>query len=85
MFDRRSLLDSGVTIPDERRRARANLPVSIYRLGDEPEDKLMETTTAEERFDLVRVLSQRMFEIAGGTPAEYRRSEIPIRVIVADD
>ena len=70
-----------MTIPDERRRARVNLPVSIYRLGEEPEDNLMETTTAEERFELVRVLSQRMFEIAGHTAAAYRRSEIPIRVI----
>ena len=58
-----------------------NLPVSIYRLGDEPDDKLMKTTTAEERLDLVRILSQRMFEIAGEIPPAYRRSEIPIRVI----
>ena len=43
----------------ERRAARANLPVRIYRLGEEPPDAWPASTTAADRFEMVAALSAR--------------------------
>lgn len=65
----------------DRRAARANLPVHIYRLGDEPPDDLSATTTPSQRLDMVAELSARVFEIAGLPAPSYARKDIPIHVI----
>lgn len=49
---------------NERSRERAHWPVRIYRLGEEPSDDLSATTTAEERIEMVGLLSRRMWEIS---------------------
>ena len=51
----------------------------VFRLGEEPSDDLSDSTTAEERFEMVAMLSERMLEL-GPTPTGARR-EIPVRVI----
>lgn len=66
---------------EERRAARANMPIRIYRLGNEPEVDWLGTTTPEERIELVWTLSARMHEIAGCQEPTYSRSTIPIRVM----
>jgi len=63
-----------------RRAARADLPVRIFRLGEEPVDDLSSTTTAEERLEMVALLSARMCELAGTPAPMYSRAEIPVRV-----
>ena len=64
----------------ERRAARAALPVRIYRLGEEPPDDWLASTTPAERFQLVTELSARMFEFSGGPAPSYTRASIPVRV-----
>lgn len=59
---------------------RADLPVHVYRLGEEPPDNLKASTSAEERFHMVRLLTERMWAISGKTAASYARSTIPVIV-----
>ena len=65
----------------DRPAARANLPVHIYRLGEEPPDDLLATTTPAQRLEMVAELSARVFEIAGHPAPSYARKDIPVRVI----
>ena len=64
----------------ERRAARAELPVRIYRLGEEPPDDWLEHTTPAERFQMVFDLSARMFEFDGRPAPAYTRASIPVRL-----
>lgn len=57
------------------------MPIRIFRLGEEPRDDLRSSTTAEERFELVRVLTARTHELGGGGPPTYERGDIPVRVV----
>jgi hypothetical protein len=59
---------------------RDDLPVHVNRLGEEPPDNLKESTSAEERFHMVRLLTERMWTINGRTAARYARSTIPVVV-----
>jgi len=65
----------------EQRAARANMPVRIYRLGEEPPDDWLASTTAAERFEMVAELSARMFELGPGPAPSYTRSSMPIHVV----
>ena len=65
---------------EERRAARANIPVVKYRRGEEPPDDWSKFMSAEERFELVHELSGRLFEIAGSKSVHYSRSEIPVSI-----
>ena len=58
---------------------RDRLPVRVFRLGEEPSDDLSDSTTAEERFDMVAMLSERMLEFSPTPP--NTRGEITVRVI----
>ena len=64
----------------ERRAARADMPVRIYRLGEEPPETWLASTTAAERFEMVAELSARMLELSGRQPPSYTRATMPIRV-----
>lgn len=66
-------------LDDERGNPR--LPVRIFRLGEEPTDDLSGITTAAERFEIVALLTARMFELSGEAVPAYSRREMPIRVI----
>jgi hypothetical protein len=53
----------------------------IYRLGEEPRDDLSSQTTAEERLEMMAILSRRMWELSGRPIQEYPRAAMPVRII----
>ncbi|HEX5385328.1 MAG TPA: hypothetical protein VFW66_01360 [Gemmatimonadales bacterium] len=61
--------------------ARRAWPIHVYRLGQEPGDDLSAVTTAEQRLEMVAILSARMWTLTGRPRPSYRRAEMPIRVI----
>ena len=52
----------------------------VHRLGDEPGDDLSRETTAEQRLEIVAVLSRRMWELTGRPARTYDRASMPGRV-----
>ena len=60
---------------------RRRLPVRVFRLGDEPADDFSNCTTAEERFDMVARLTERMLEFTPSQPETNPRRGTPVRVI----
>jgi hypothetical protein len=54
-------------------------PARVFRLGEEPRDDLAATTTAEQRLDIVALLSARMRELDGSASEALRRDCIVIR------
>lgn len=65
----------------ERRAARADMPVRIYRMGEEPPDEWLASTSAAERFEMVAEMSARMFEISGRLVPSYTRPSTPIQIV----
>ena len=65
----------------ERRAARRDWPIRVYKLGEEPSDDLSATTTAEERLAMMWELAEQGWALAGRPFPEYLRSEMPIRVV----
>ena len=63
--------------PGDRRRWQGG----VYRLGEEPPEDLMGTTTAEERLEMLARLTERAWELTGRLFPSYERHEIPARVI----
>lgn len=61
---------------DEERKA----AVRIHRLGEEPRDDLLQSTTAEERLRILRELSERAWTLTGRPWPSYSRDEMPVRV-----
>jgi hypothetical protein len=55
-------------------------PVHRYRPGEEPGDDLSGVTTAEERIAMVRILSERMWELTGQPLPNYTRATLPVRL-----
>ena len=64
----------------ERRRARAAWPVRKFRLGEEPADDFSETTV-EQRVAMVWQLTLDAWSCTGRQIPNYRRSEMPGRVL----
>lgn len=62
-------------------RRRSPGQVRVYRLGEEPDDDLSGSTTAEERLEMVAVLSRRMWELTGRELPTYARSAIPVKIV----
>lgn len=56
----------------------------VFRLGEEPRDDLSATTTAEERVELLRELSERAWRLTGRSAPTYSRRQIPIKVTRAE-
>ena len=56
-------------------------PARVLPLGDSQTDSLADSTTAEERIEMVAVLSARMWELTGRSVPQYSRAKMPIRVI----
>jgi len=65
---------------EARAAARGNWPVRVYRLGEEPEDDLSETTP-EQRLAMIWELSVDAWTLSGRPFPEYSRAETPVRVI----
>ncbi len=53
----------------------------VLRLGEEPRDDLLDSTTAEERLALLRELTERAWRLSGRAFPSYSRHDIPVRVI----
>jgi hypothetical protein len=54
--------------------------VRIFRIGDEPPDDLLGSTTAEERLRILRMLTERAWSLGGHPWPSYSRGGIPVRV-----
>lgn len=65
----------------DRAAARAKWPVKVYRLGEEPSDNQLETTTAGERLAMVWEITKDTWALSGRQIPEYERHEMPGRVI----
>jgi hypothetical protein len=49
-------------------------------LGEEPGDDLSATTTPEQRLEMVDILSERMWALAGVPRPNIRRADLPGRI-----
>ena len=56
-------------------------PVRVFRLGEEPSDDLTSSTSAEERFEMVAMLSARMVEFSRTPALPPTRRGHPVRVV----
>jgi hypothetical protein len=65
-----------------RARARRDWPVRIASLKDQPSDDLSATTTLAERIAMMRPLAEAAWRVAGLRLPRYRRSRIPVRLLV---
>lgn len=63
------------------RQVREAWPVRVYRLGQEPGDGLSESTTPEQRLQMVWELTKRMWELSGRPHPSYSRTSMPGQVI----
>lgn len=57
------------------------MTVRMFRLGEEPPDDLTGSTSAEERFEMVAVLTARMMEFMPTSPSVSTRRGLPVRII----
>jgi hypothetical protein len=55
-------------------------PVRIFRLGTEPRDDLLPSTSAEQRLEMLSTLSRRAWELTGRRAKRLSRSELPVRI-----
>ena len=62
-------------------RPRRPCTVRVFRLGQEPSDDLSSLTTAEQRLDMVTLLTHRMWELTGRRVPTYERASMPGRVL----
>ena len=56
------------------------LPVRVFRLGEEPSDDLASSTSAEERFEMVAMLSARMVEFSPQPASPPMPRGHPVRI-----
>ena len=65
---------------EERRQTRGAWPIRRFRLGDEPNEDLSETTTADERIAMMWPLAMDAFSFAQGMTERSSRDAWPVRV-----
>jgi hypothetical protein len=65
-----------------RARARRGWPVLLSSLRNQPSDDLSSSTTLEERIAMMRPLAEAAWRVAGLPLPRYRRSRIPVRLLV---
>lgn len=70
---------SGMTSTSDRAAARNNWPVRKHRLGEEPSDDLRDSTTAEERLQMMWQLAVDAWSLTGRPIPDYKRNETPVR------
>jgi hypothetical protein len=54
-------------------------PARVFKLGEEPLDNLADSTTPEERLEMVAILSARMRELSGMPNEPMRRDHVAMR------
>ena len=65
-----------------RARARRRWPVLLSSLRNQPSDDLSSSTTLEDRIAMMRPLAEGAWRVAGLPLPRYRRSRIPVRLLV---
>ena len=65
---------------EERRQTRGAWPIRRFRLGDEPNEDLSETTTADERIAMMWPLALDTFSLGRGTGEPSPRANWPVKV-----
>ncbi len=65
----------------DRAEARKFWPVRKFRLGEEPDENLSATTTAQERLRMMWPLTVDAWSLAGREIPDYPREKTPVRVI----
>ncbi len=68
-----------MTDSNDRAAARRSWPVRKYRLGEEPSDDLRDSTTAEERLQMMWQLAVDAWSLADRPIPDYNRNEAPVR------
>ena len=63
------------------RASRRSWPVRKFPLGGEPSEDLRDSTTAEERLDMMWPLTVEAWTLGGRPIPDYARHEAPIRCI----
>ena len=58
----------------------ARSDVRVFRLGEEPRDDLTLVTTAEQRLEILRELTERAWRLTGRPFPSYSRSQMPVHV-----
>jgi hypothetical protein len=58
--------------------SRKSWPVRKYRLGEEPSDDLSDSTTPEERLEMMWPLALEAWTLAGKPLPDYERSAAPV-------
>lgn len=58
-----------------------NLEVRVFRLGQEPRDDLRDSTTVEERLEMLRQLTERAWALTGRPFPSYTRANMPVRIV----
>jgi hypothetical protein len=66
---------------EEPKRVREGLVVRKFRRGEEPSDDISDSTTVDERFAMVWVLSERIWRWTGRPFPEYDRAQMPVRLV----
>ena len=69
----------------ERARQRAEWPVRSFRLGEEPDDDLSETTTVAERLSMMWPLAVEAWTLSGRPLPDYHRGNLPARLYRAGE
>ena len=64
---------------EESRVRRQSWPVRKYRLGSEPSEDLSDSTTAEQRLEMMWPLTLEAWSLSGAPLPDYLRSEAPVR------
>lgn len=64
-----------------RAERRKEWPVRVFRLGKEPSESLLGSTTAEERIAMMWPLAEEAYRLAGKLGPPISRAEMPVRCI----
>jgi len=68
-----------MTGANDRVAARRSWPIRKHRLGEEPSDDLSDSTTAEERLQMMWQLAMDAWSLTGTPIPDYARNETPVR------
>ena len=64
---------------NDRAIARKGWPVHKHRLGEEPSDDLSDSTTAEQRLQMMWQLALDAWKLTDRPIPDYKRDEAPVR------
>ena len=68
-----------MTDANGRAAARRSWPIRKHRLGEEPSDDLSDSTTAEERLQMMWQLALDAWSLTDRPIPDYNRKEAPVR------